>query len=384
MKISIVLGLGFGDEGKGATVNALCTDPKNTVVVRFNGGHQVGHTVVNDDGVHNIRHAFSNFGSGTLKGVVTYWSEYCTVNPSAVKKEGDILRALGIEPIVYYNANAMVTTPYDIYRNANDPNNKLHGTVGVGFGATIQRNEDMYHLYVRDLMYPKIRDMKLTAIHQYVCRQINANATLFTKGFDKYVQDFKSACEDLVHRYTIVDNFDALQVYDTDLIFEGGQGIMLDMDYGLYPNVTRSNTTSKNAVELITKWGMTTRFINTYYVTRAYQTRHGNGPMTNEGMDISYIEPNPHETNVDTGSQGAFRKSVLDLDLLSYALSCDRYYRLDAVKKNLVITCMDQVGERVPVTTFEDKLLSLTPKEIGHWLSISNVYTSNSDKGIVI
>jgi len=99
---------------------------------------------------------------------------------------------------------------------------------------------------------------------------------------------------------------------------------------------------------------------------------------------MSLINALCEETNVDTGAQGIFRKSVLDLDLLSYALSCDRYYRLDAMKKNLVITCMDQVGERVPITTFEDKLLSLTPKEIGHWLSISNVYTSNSDKGIVI
>lgn len=380
MKISIVLGLGFGDEGKGATVNALCTDPKNTVVVRFNGGHQVGHTVVNGD----IRHPFSNFGSGTLKGVPTYWSEYCTVNPSAVKKEGDILRASGINPIVFYNANAMVTTPYDIYRNANDPNNKLHGTVGVGFGATIQRNEDMYHLYVRDLVYPKIRDMKLMAIQQYVCRQINANATLFTKGFDKFVQDFKLACDELVEKYTVVDSFNQLRAYDTDLIFEGGQGIMLDMDYGLYPNVTRSNTTCKNAVELITKWDMIGRNITTYYITRAYQTRHGNGPMTNDGMDISYIKPNPNETNVDTGSQGIFRKSVLDLDLLDYALSCDAYHRLADTRKTLVITCMDQVGEKVPVTDFEGNLVSLTPKEIGQWLGLSQVYTSNSDKGIDI
>jgi adenylosuccinate synthase len=378
MKISIVLGLGFGDEGKGATVNASCTDPKNTIVIRFNGGHQCGHTVV-----HNgIRHPFSNFGSGTLKGVPTYWSEYCTVNPSAVKKEGDVLRAQGISPIVYYNANAMVTTPFDIYRNMNDKTNKLHGTVGVGFGATIKRNNSRYHLYVRDLLYPKIRDVKLTAIRKYICDETN-DAGIYSERMDKIIEEFKLACDELVQRFEVVDNFDNLRSYDCDLIFEGGQGIMLDMDYGFYPNVTWSNTTSKNAVELITKWGMTNRLIETYYITRAYQTRHGNGPMTNDGLDISYIKPNPLETNVNTGAQGVFRKSVLDLELLNYALSCDAYHRIVETRRFLVITCMDQVGDRIPVTTYEGKLLSLTPKEIGNWLTLFNIYTSNSDQGIV-
>lgn len=379
MKISIVLGMGFGDEGKGATVNALCEKPKDTIVVRFNGGHQVGHTVVYDDGVHNIRHAFSNFGSGTLKGVPTYWSEYCTVNPVAVKREGDVLRALGINPIIFYNANAMVTTPFDIFWNkdkSNDANN--HGTVGVGFGATINRNKDMYHLYIRDLLYPTIRDAKLENIRKYYAGKMSVVGGEY---LEKLLDDFRNASEDLVHRYAIYDNFESLKAFDCDLIFEGGQGILLDMDYGFFPHVTYSNTTSKNAVELLTKWGMTNRNISTYYITRAYQTRHGNGPMTNEGMDISYIKPNAMETNVDTGSQGVFRKSVLDVELLKYALKCDDYHRLRDSRKYLVITCMDQVGERVPVTSFEGKLVSLTPKEIGNWLSLFQVYTSNSEKG---
>ena len=382
MKISIILGLGFGDEGKGATVNALCTDPKDTIVVRFNGGHQCGHTVVNDDGVHNIRHAFSNFGSGTLKGVPTYWSEYCTVNPFAVKKEGDILRALGINPIIYYNANCMVTTPYDILWNNDDKNNgKNHGTVGVGYGATMNRNKDMYHLYVRDLMYPAIRDIKLENIRKYYAGKMSVFSGEY---IEKSLENFRIASDDLVQRYAVYDNFNSLRAFDCDLVFEGGQGIMLDMDYGFFPHVTYSNTTCKNAVELITKWDMIGRNITTYYITRAYQTRHGNGPMTNDSMEISYIKSNPFETNVDTGSQGIFRKSVLDMDLLDYALSCDAYHRLADTRKTLVITCMDQVGEKVPVTDFEGNLVSLTPKEIGQWLGLSEVYTSNSDKGIDI
>lgn len=73
--ISIVLGSFMGDEGKG--VHNICAkNPENSLVIRFSGGHQVGHTVKYGD----LMHTFSNFGSGTLLGVPTYWSEYCTVD----------------------------------------------------------------------------------------------------------------------------------------------------------------------------------------------------------------------------------------------------------------------------------------------------------------
>ena len=162
-KIIIVVGLGFGDEGKGMTVNSLCSDPNNEMVIRMSGGQQCGHTVVTD----KIRHVFSSFGSGTLKGVPTYWSEYCTVDPMSVIKEGNKLIEQGITPKIIYNANAMITTPFDVVQNIIVDLNKGHGTVGVGFGATIQRNESHYRLNVRDLYFSKIRDEKLKNILKY-------------------------------------------------------------------------------------------------------------------------------------------------------------------------------------------------------------------------
>ena len=72
MSHSIVIGLGFGDEGKGITTSYLCKKLEGTkIVVRFNGGHQAGHTVV----FNGKRHIFSSWGSGTLQGIPTYWSE---------------------------------------------------------------------------------------------------------------------------------------------------------------------------------------------------------------------------------------------------------------------------------------------------------------------
>ena len=98
-----------------------------------------------------------------------------------------MLREYGIEPKVFYNANAMVTTPYDIYENMQDEKNLNHGTVGVGFGKTIQRNEDHYHLYVRDLMFPVIRDRKLWQIGSEYYRIHNQPITSppFRQSFDK-------------------------------------------------------------------------------------------------------------------------------------------------------------------------------------------------------
>lgn len=87
-----VIGLGFGDEGKGITTDYLCSKTKNPLVVRFCGGSQVGHTVV-----HNgIRHVFSSFGSGTLRGVPTYWSHKCALDPIGMLNELDVLKEKGI------------------------------------------------------------------------------------------------------------------------------------------------------------------------------------------------------------------------------------------------------------------------------------------------
>ena len=224
-EISIVLGLGFGDEGKGATVNALCSiNPKNSLVIRFNGGHQVGHTVHEGD----ILHPFSNFGSGTLQGVPTYWTEYCTMNPVAVIREGSILIEKGIIPKIFYNPNVMVTTPFDIVQNHNDETNQLHGTVGVGFGATIQRNEYHYHLYVRDLFNPKIRDEKLRNILNYYHYITPLNA-VSQRRYDEFI-DY---CNLFIEKYEYID-FSKISGWDYDLIFEGGQGILLDTEYGFF------------------------------------------------------------------------------------------------------------------------------------------------------
>jgi len=358
--VSIVLGALFGDEGKGAMVNFLARDANNPLIIRFNGGHQVGHQVVND----GTRHVFSNFGSGTLQGAPTYWSRFCTVSPTGVMREGKALRDMGINPVVFYDANAMVTTPFDILKNIQNDNANYHGSVGVGFGQTIQRNEDMYHLYMRDLLYPKIRDAKLqNIINKYYGYNFDPTQPRQNVKTRAIYEDFIKACDELVRTHKII--FDGLrELQDHDWIFEGGQGILLDMDYGFFPNVTRSNTTAKNALELLKDYPE--RSIRTFYMTRAYQCRHGNGYMTNEDLDNDYIIDNPLEANTDESFQGEFRKTVLDVDLLNYAISCDHYENPKS-QRILVVTCLDQVPARLPVT-LGGELVEIEWKEIVNYV----------------
>jgi len=370
--IDIILGTLFGDEGKGSFVQYRCSTKSKPLVIRFNGGHQVGHTVV-----HNgVRHVFSNFGSGTLRGVPTYWSKFCTVSPTGVLKEGNYLRGMGIDPVLYFDLNAMITTPFDILQNIRNDNANKHGSVGVGFGQTIQRNDDHYHLYVRDLLYPEIRDAKLkNIINKYYGMNFDPAKTNQHAKTRKIYENFLVACDDLVKRYQFM--YDLKGLYLHDFIFEGAQGIMLDMDYGFFPNVTRSNTTAKNALEIIKTLPFETH-IDTFYITRAYQTRHGNGHMTNEGLDTNYIIDNPNETNV-MGFQGEFRKSVLDLDMLKYAVGCDTYENPRS-SRNMVVTCLDQVPARIPVTK-EGKLVKVNWFDIARYCGIRFKYGSWSENG---
>ena len=341
--MSIVLGLGFGDEGKGLTTSYLCSQTKDSIVVRFNGGHQAGHTVVYD----GHRHVFSSFGSGTLQGVETFWSRFCTVYPVAFMNEYRALPKNIQENLrITMDRMAMVTLPLDLDANHIHEANNLHGSVGVGFGATIDRCEKHYTLYVQDLLFDDVWTAKVANIAQYLIKThklIKCNMSYV----NDQLEGFATAVKQMMSIVRIADE-DHLQ--DRKMIFEGAQGIMLDQNFGFFPNVTRSNTTSQNAFE-INPWER-----EIFYVTRSYQTRHGNGFMTNERF-LS-LDNNEKETNKNDGMQGKFRKGDLDIELLKYAVMSDMNYSRGCIR-NLVITCMDQL--EINAEDVFNKLNAVTP-----------------------
>ena len=349
-KSFIIIGLGFGDEGKGLTTDYLCLQNPEALVVRFSGGHQAGHTVALPDGQ---RHVFSNFGSGTLRGNPSYWSSFCTLYPSALLEEYAALQILEKMPRLFVDARTMITTPYDLaYNKAVEMINK-HGSCGVGVGPTIERNELTvpYKFYAQDMIYSQVAKHRLEVIHQYYQNKAKQDGRLgllenyLTLATSESLQYF---FEDMEATLKIVDIIAEPEIFHRfeSFIFEGSQGILLDQNFGFFPHVTRTNTTSQNAMNLITKYDL--GIPDVYYITRTYLTRHGNGPMPNEGNipDLVNIEK---ETNVLNDWQGNFRRSVLDLDMINYALQCDANYVCDCIK-HLVVTCLDQVKGPLTVT----------------------------------
>ena len=314
-----VIGLGFGDEGKGVVVDHLCSLSPNSLVVRFNGGHQAGHSVYgNLNGILTDKHVFSNFGSGSFRGNHTYWSEHCTVDPVGMMRELKDLRHYGWEPFLFVNYDAPVTTPYDIAENMQRERKNQHGSCGVGFGTTVEREEKHCCLHFIDLYYDSILLPKMDNIRKFY-------------SLDLDVGYFYDAIEEMRKQKNISAML--FPPYFIPKIYEGAQGLLLDQNFGFFPNVTRSNCGTKNIPD--------PESVEYYLVTRCYQTRHGNGYMSNE--ESKHIWADPWETNQMHEWQGAFRKGILDMDLINMAIQSDRILRKKSTIKHIVITCVDHV-----------------------------------------
>ena len=377
MKTQAVIDLGFGDSGKGLVTAFLCSKSKNPLVIRFSGGSQAGHTVIHK----NIRHIFSSFGSGTLQGVPTYWSKNCTFDPNSFNNEYCALIKNGISPIIYVNKKCPVTTPFEIIRNISLNSINNHGTCGVGFGETIQREEDHHSILAEDIEHLTVLHEKLVLNYRYTLERIKELPNDFTHDdIINMHKLFLLECSGLMKQIKekgvikLVSDSDYLPFTPTDYIYESSQGLLLDKDIGFFPHVTRSNVGFK---------AIDTDVDEIFYVTRAYQTRHGNGPMTNEKINHN-IKENPHETNTYHKYQGHFRRTLLDIDLLKYALMKDN--PPGNVKKNLVITCLDHVENehrytidgKVECQSTEERFIKAIFELLGG--DFDDVYISKSDK----
>ena len=341
MDVDIVIDLGFGDSGKGLCVDYLVSKAKRPLVVRFSGGHQVGHTVSLGD----VRHTFSNFGAGTLRGAPTYYSEHCTAFPPAMVVEASVLPR-NLQPRVYFHPHVMITTPYDMAYNRAAERINNHGSCGVGFGATCARHKAGIMLYAQDLEYDWVLRCKLNAISDYYRQMLSGKDELRLAYQDELgsasIDSYLYLCEKAKPFYEISLLKPLLHGVDR-LIFEGSQGVMLDQVHGVFPHVTPSYTTSKNAFEIIDRFDEECESIKLNYVTRCYQTRHGNGPVTNCSKVV--LSNNDSEANTVNQFQGDFRTVELDVNLLDYALMSDSAYhgnRCDEVDKVMYVTCLDQ------------------------------------------
>lgn len=364
-----VIGAGFGDEGKGRTVDALVADMQAQGaapwVVRFNSGAQAGHTVVAPDG---RRHVFHHVGSGAFLGAPTYLGPEVALNPWLLGPELDALAALGAPaPRLIAHPRAPVTVPFDVMINQaleEARGHGRHGSCGVGFGETIGRSEDeTVALRGADLQSEeRIRAQWEAIRRRHVPRRLAAMGLPAT-ALDAWIDN--TALRDRFVRDALalgrrLEWADAEVLAHQDaLVFEGAQGLRLDQDIGVFPFVTRSHTGLPGVVRLAREAGLgdpnqSGRItVDAHYITRAYLTRHGAGPLPDE-LDRPSAPGFSDPTNVPNPFQGTLRFAHLDTTALRSDIGIDRTRANGMgalVRPVLEVTCLDQMGPR---TTLRD------------------------------
>jgi adenylosuccinate synthase len=356
-RVSVVIGAGYGDEGKGLVTDYL--SDHDTLVVRHNGGYQAGHTVVTPEGQ---RHVFKHFGSGTLRGARTYLSRYFVANPMFYVTECEELQALGYNPNVYLDENCVIATPYDLMLNHGAEKargKKKHGSCGMGINEAVQRHECSpgFKITAKDLTKGRYElQMKLDWILDKYILSRAEELGIPSDGLP-YLKDarvrarFLEECDQMMEH--VVDVKPALSGWAGPVVFEGAQGLMLDQGHKNYPHVTRSRTGLYNAVELV-HYASMEGMADIYYVTRCYATRHGAGPLPHElpSKPYSGIED---RTNVENGFQDALRFGHIDVDELTSAICRDIAncsLKLSRLRVHLVVTCVDQLDPGMDVTYY--------------------------------
>jgi len=354
--VSVVIGANYGDCGKGLMTDYLAERATNPLVVRYNGGAQAGHTVVAPDG---RRHVFHHFGSGSFVGGETHLSAYFLVSPIFFCSELLELRAVGVIPKVSIDHKCQVTTPYDIMINQAVENHragKRHGSCGMGVNETIERSVNGWGMMVHQATDAKflrtfLKDIRNVYVPERL-RQLGLERIeikhLDNKAIiDRFIQDTQLMLENSELCLWETKSW----THNGDVIFEGAQGLQLDMDNWQYPHVTRSKTGLPNVIKLLSRSGAEILGLDVYYMTRTYMTRHGAGPMNQEyPAGVSPYPAVSDNTNVWGTWQGDLRYGPLNMDLLREELPKDlrHSWRLwpegsDRVKAHLVVTHCDQI-----------------------------------------
>lgn len=342
-KISAVIGCNYGDEGKGLVVDYLASQEKS-LVVRYNGGAQAGHTVVTPEGE---RHVFSHVGSGYFTGADTFLSKYFIVNPILFFKERKDFKQ---KRRVYVDGAAPVTTPYDMMINQmleERRGGQRHGSCGAGINETVTRHE-IFPFKVRTLQQSNLFSVVCAVRDKYVPKRL-AELGLppldETQKGDGIVRRFVEECLDFLDEVMIINN-PKLSDFDHDqIIFEGAQGLRLDEHHRHFPHVTRSKTGLHNIILLAEQAGFGE--IDVHYPTRAYLTRHGAGPLENEclGKPFPDIED---KTNIPNLYQGALRFGFLNIWDLQHEINLDaNWARNVKINRKMVVTCIDQVPKDI-------------------------------------
>ena len=347
MKRAVVtVGLGFGDEGKGATVDYLCRTLPADLVIRYSGGSQAGHNVQLPDG---RRHTFAQFGAGTLAGVPTYLGEAMILQPAALLREAEHLQTLNIpDPFALLTVHPGCLVSTFLHQAVNQlkelsRGEGRHGSCGHGIGETrhywLRYGADA--IFAADLRDRVVLRRKLELLRQRLFLDLQAVIASVPRDalreYDLLDLTADALAEPLLEAGERLHLRAEIPACDT-AVFEGAQGVLLDEWLGFHPHTTWSTVTPHHALEMVQQVGAEQLCV--LGLTRAYATRHGAGPLPT--FDAALTAHVGDQGNPWNPWQGTIRAGWLDLMLLRYAVAaCGPI-------DGLAVSCLDHLQGITP------------------------------------
>ena len=379
-----VIGCQWGDEGKGKIVDWLSN--MADVVVRFQGGHNAGHTIV----LNNNTYKLSLLPSGIIRGKLSIIGGGVVVDPLALINEIDTLKKQGLNitpKLLKISNTATLILPYhqliDEEREKQKGKNKI-GTTGRGIGPAYEDKIGRRAIRICDLYDQENRKI--------IIKNALAHHNLVLKGLGKKlinIANINSLLDKVapILEPFIDDTFEILHKKNNqgkNILFEGAQGSLLDIDYGTYPYVTSSNTIAPQAAI-----GSGIGPANTGYIlgiSKAYTTRVGNGPFPTELSNElgEKLRTKGNEFGVVTGRKR--RCGWLDSVLLKYAVKLSSINGIALTKLDVLDSFKEIkicVGYRLG-----DKRLETLPKSLNYINKVEPIYETlmgwnESTRGIV-
>ena len=357
MTVTIV-GSQLGDEGKGALVDIWGGD--SDVVVRYQGGDNAGHTVVQD----GTEYKLSLVPSGAIRGKVGVLGNGCVINPETLFDELDTLREQGLDPDVRLARRAHVILPYHrvldgIEEEVKSDSDLAAGTTGRGIGPTYEDKAGRRGIRVGDLLDADVlRDrleyavpQKRALAEEVYGLDVDSSEHADAFDIDHLFETYRAYGERLAAESMTVNAGEFLSdkhASDDELLFEGAQGTSIDIDHGIYPYVTSSNPTAGGAA---VGTGVAPTVIGqgeVVGIVKAYLSRVGTGPLPTEldGTDseealADFIREKGGEFGTVTGRPR--RIGWLDLPMLRHAARANGFTGL-AVNHIDVLAGLDEIN----------------------------------------
>ena len=333
MKIDVLLGLQWGDEGKGKLVDVLT--PDYNVIARFQGGPNAGHTLE----FNNIKHVTHNIPSGVFReDSINLIGNGVVLDPVIFKKEIDEIKALGVDlgPRLLVSRKAHLIMPthrvLDAASEAAKGITKIGSTL-KGIGPTYMDKTGRNGMRVGDIELPDFKEKYdfLTNKHLQILKQYDFDFDLkeYEEGWMEGIESIRSF--KLVNGEYAINQFLA---EGKSVLAEGAQGSMLDIDFGSYPYVTSSNTICAGAC---TGLGLSPQKIGKVFgVFKAYCTRVGSGPFPTEQENETGETLRDHGVEYGATTGRPRRCGWLDLPVLKYSIMLSGVTELMMTKSDVL------------------------------------------------